>query len=65
MKKRAKDSSKWGDANGLKGQVSDVGHALYQMKKQNAKLGGKSKMASKTKGELWNNSILTDLQDAQ
>ena len=62
---RAKDSSKWGDANGLKGQVSDVGHALFQMKKQNEKLGGKSKMASKTKGELWNNTIRTDLIDAQ
>jgi len=62
---RAKDSSKWGDANGLTGQASDIGHALFQMKKQNEKLGDTSKMASKTKGELWNNIIRTDLTDAQ
>jgi hypothetical protein len=33
VKARAKDSSKWKEGNGgLKGQVSDIGHGLYQMK---------------------------------
>ena len=31
-KERAKDSTKWKDSGGLKGQLSDIGHALYQMK---------------------------------
>jgi len=31
-KERAKDSSKWKDSNGLSGQVSDIGHGMYQMK---------------------------------
>ena len=35
---KAKDSSKWKNANGLKGQVSDIGHALYQMKVWNTEV---------------------------
>ncbi len=30
-RERAQDPSKWGDANGLRGQVSRIGGALYQM----------------------------------
>ena len=60
-KQKAKDPSKWGDANGLTGETSVIGHALYQMKLQNSK---DKKLASESKGELWNNSILTDLKDA-
>ena len=37
-KARAKDSSKWKDSNGLKGQVSDIGHGLYQMKVWNSEM---------------------------
>jgi hypothetical protein len=38
-KERAKDSSKWKEGNGgLMGQVSDIGHALYQMKLWNSEV---------------------------
>jgi len=49
---RAKDPSKWGDANGLTGEKAQISHALYQMNK-----GGKCT-------NCWNPEILIDLIDA-
>lgn len=61
-KERAKDPSKWGDSNGLKGEVSRIGGALYQMSLQNKK---DKTLLAQSKGALWSNQILTDLKDAQ
>ena len=61
-KERAKDPTKWGDSNGLKGEVARVGGALYQMQQQNKK---NIKLIPQSKGALWSTQILTDLQDAQ
>ena len=52
-KERAADPSKWGDANGLTGETSDIGHALYQMSKQG------------THGVTWSNDIKFGLLDNQ
>jgi hypothetical protein len=49
---KAKDPSKWGDANGLTGEKAVIGHALYQMKKGNQC------------ANCWNQTILIDLMDA-
>lgn len=51
-KQRKKDPSKWGDANGLTGQASRIGGALYQMKK-----GGQC-------SDCWSNDVLTAFLDA-
>jgi hypothetical protein len=63
-KEKANDPTKWGDSNGLTGQVSRIGGALYQMKQQN-KDPKKVSLKIESKGELWSTQILTDLQDAQ
>jgi hypothetical protein len=60
-KDKAKDPSKWGDSSGLKGEVSIIGHALYQMNEQNKK----NKTPFVQSRNLWSAKILTDLQDAQ
>ena len=52
-KERAADPSKWKDANGLTGETSDIGHALYQMSKQG------------THGVTWSNDIKFGLLDNQ
>ena len=52
-KERAADPSKWGDANGLTGETSDIGHALYQMSNQG------------THGVTWSNDIKFGLLDNQ
>lgn len=65
-KERAKDPTKWGDSNGLKGEVARVGGALYQMNEQNKKIPSKTiGKKVKAKRKLWSTKILTDLQDAQ
>jgi LPXTG-motif cell wall-anchored protein len=65
-KERAKDPTKWGDANGLKGEVARVGGALYQMNEQNQKTPSKTiRNKIKAKRKLWSTKILTDLRDAQ
>ena len=61
IKEKAKDPSKWGDSNGLKGEVSIIGHALYQMNEQNKK----NNTPLSQSRNLWSTKILTDLQDAQ
>jgi hypothetical protein len=53
VKERKADPSKWGASNGLSGQTSDIGHALFQMDKQ---LG--------TSGKYWNDTNRYALQDA-
>lgn len=55
-KERKANPKKWKEANNLKGQVADIGHALYQMKVQ--------KQCSQ-KGLCWNATMLVDLQQAQ
>ena len=52
-KERAADPSKWGDANGLTGETSDIGHGLYQMSNQG------------THGITWSNDIKFGLLDNQ
>jgi hypothetical protein len=60
-KEKAKDPTKWGDSSDLKGEVSIIGHALYQMNEQNKK----NKTPFIQSRNLWSTKILTDLQDAQ
>ncbi len=52
-KERAADPSKWGDANGLTGEASDIGHGLYQMSNQG------------THGFTWSNDVRFGLIDNQ
>lgn len=46
------DSSKWTDSNGLEGEKSVIGHALYQMKKQGSC------------DSCWTQEVMFALQDA-
>lgn len=52
-REKAKDPSKWGDANGLTGQVSQLAGALYQMQTGNQC------------DNCWNEEFLVDLRDTQ
>ena len=50
-KERAADPTKWGDANDLTGEKSDIFHALFQMNKKDSKVP-------------FNNEVKFALQDA-
>lgn len=46
-KEQREDPNKWPDTSGLQGQVSDIGHALYQMKVWNQSILDNLKEAQK------------------